>query len=145
MALSWTRPCLDQCGPSSTNFAHKFKGKYLTSNVDIAVADKHNKAISSVGDQRHTDSNGPGWAVTLHASLPFYTSLAFIASDPPQVPNETETDLVFVDCIEQQLLGVINTLQSSKNLLQRMCSHTPCTCCTGFWAYMYAWNTNRTA
>ena len=46
MVLSLTRPCLDQCGPSSTNFAPKLKGKYLTSNVNITVAGKHNNTIS---------------------------------------------------------------------------------------------------
>ena len=52
---------------------------------------------------------------TLHAPLPFYSSPAFIAPDPPQVLDEKEVDSVFVHFIEHQLLGVINALQSSKN------------------------------
>jgi len=52
---------------------------------------------------------------TLHAPLPFYSSPAFIASDPPAVSDDTQIDLVFVDFIEKQLLGLVNSLQSSKN------------------------------
>jgi len=32
--------------PSSTNFAPKLKGKYLTSNVNITVTDKYNQTIN---------------------------------------------------------------------------------------------------
>ena len=32
--------------PSSTNFAPKLKGKYLTSNVNITVVDKENKTVN---------------------------------------------------------------------------------------------------
>jgi len=46
MVFPWARPCLNKCGRSSTNFAPKLKGKYLTSNVNITVADRHNKTVS---------------------------------------------------------------------------------------------------
>ena len=38
----------------------------------------------------------------LHAPLPFYSSPAFIAPDPPQVSDEKKVDSLFVDFIEHQ-------------------------------------------
>jgi len=84
---------------------------------------------------------------TLHAPLPFYSSPAFIASDPPQVSDETEIDLVFVDFIEQQLLGILNTLQSSKNYTaEDVQPYSPYLMNQVLGVYaQQAWNTNRTA
>ncbi|KAI0821280.1 Metallo-dependent phosphatase-like protein [Irpex lacteus] len=53
---------------------------------------------------------------TLHAPLPFFDTPDFISSDPPaNTTDETPIDLVFVDFIETQLLGVLNTVQTTKN------------------------------
>ena len=63
---------------------------------------------------------------TLHAPLPFYGSPDFIASNPPNVTDETPIDLVFVDFIEDQLLGVLNTVQSARNYTEAdVQSYTP--------------------
>lgn len=63
---------------------------------------------------------------TLHAPLPFFGSPDFIASNPPAVPADTPIDLVFVDFIEDQLLGVLNAVQSAKNYTEAdVSSYTP--------------------
>ena len=73
----------------------------------------------------------------LHAPLPFYSSPAFIALDPPQVSDEKKVDSLFVDFIGHQLLGVINALQSSKNYTAAyILSYSPYLVnqvLTGFW------------
>ncbi|KAG5720674.1 hypothetical protein E4T56_gene2180, partial [Termitomyces sp. T112] len=51
---------------------------------------------------------------TLHAPLPFFDVPDFIASNPPAVSDDTPIDLVFVDFIESQLIGILNTLQTDK-------------------------------
>ncbi|PSS37383.1 hypothetical protein PHLCEN_2v773 [Hermanssonia centrifuga] len=51
---------------------------------------------------------------TLHSPLPFYDSPDFIASNPPNVSNDTLIDLVFVDFIEDQLLEILNAVQTGK-------------------------------
>jgi len=50
----------------------------------------------------------------LHAPLPFFRSPSFIGSVPPSVSGDTPIDLVFTDFIEPQLLGILNTLQTSR-------------------------------
>ena len=52
---------------------------------------------------------------TLHAPLPFYPFPDFISSNPPAVSDDTPIDLVFVDFIEDQLLKILNSIQTSKN------------------------------
>ncbi|KIM77791.1 hypothetical protein PILCRDRAFT_825024 [Piloderma croceum F 1598] len=52
---------------------------------------------------------------TSHAPLPFFSTPDFIGSTPPSVPDDTPIDLVFVDFIEDQLLGILNNVQTSKN------------------------------
>ena len=52
---------------------------------------------------------------TLHAPLPFFSTPDFIGSQNPNVTDDTPIDLVFVDFIESQLLGILNGLQSAKN------------------------------
>jgi len=52
----------------------------------------------------------------VHISLPFYNIPDFIVSyPPPNVTDESPTDLVFVDFIEDQLLDTLNSVQSDKN------------------------------
>ncbi len=51
---------------------------------------------------------------TLHIPLPFYDVPDFIASNPPNVSNDTLIDFVFVDFIEAQLLETLNTVQTDK-------------------------------
>lgn len=52
---------------------------------------------------------------TLHMALPYYSVPDFIGSNPPNVTNDTPVDLVFVDFIEAQLLGILNILQNAVN------------------------------
>ncbi|EGO00572.1 hypothetical protein SERLA73DRAFT_166873 [Serpula lacrymans var. lacrymans S7.3] len=52
---------------------------------------------------------------TLHTPLPYYSVPDFIGSNNPNVTDDTPIDLVFVDFIETQLLGILNGLQSGKN------------------------------
>jgi len=51
---------------------------------------------------------------TMHISIPFYDIPDFIGSNAPNVTDDTPIDLVFVDFIEEQLLGILNGLQSEK-------------------------------
>jgi hypothetical protein len=51
----------------------------------------------------------------LHAPLPYFNTPDFIGSTPPNVSNDTQIDLVFVDFIEEQLLGIVNSLQTKVN------------------------------
>lgn len=48
-------------------------------------------------------------------ALPYYSVPDFIGSNPPNVTNDTPIDLVFVDFIEAQLLGILNGLQNAVN------------------------------
>jgi len=50
----------------------------------------------------------------LHTPLPFFSTPDFIASRPPAVSDDTLIDLVFVDFIETQLLGILNSAQKNK-------------------------------
>lgn len=52
---------------------------------------------------------------TLHMALPYYSVPDFIGSNPPNVTDDTPIDLVFVDFIEAQLIGVLNGLQNAIN------------------------------
>lgn len=52
---------------------------------------------------------------TLHLALPYYSVPDFIGSNPPNVADDTPIDLVFVDFIEAQLLGILNGLQNAQN------------------------------
>ncbi|TFK44996.1 Metallo-dependent phosphatase-like protein [Crucibulum laeve] len=51
---------------------------------------------------------------TPHAPLPFHSSPDFIGSKVPDLPADTPIDLVFVDFIETQLLGILNSVQTDK-------------------------------
>ncbi|KZT05411.1 uncharacterized protein LAESUDRAFT_727057 [Laetiporus sulphureus 93-53] len=51
---------------------------------------------------------------TPHTPVPYYSSPDYIASDAPDVTNDTLTDLVFVDFIESDVLEIINGLQSEQ-------------------------------
>ncbi|KAF8806633.1 hypothetical protein BYT27DRAFT_7191187 [Phlegmacium glaucopus] len=50
-----------------------------------------------------------------HIPLPFNSIPDFIGSVPPDVSSDAPIDLVFVDFIESQLLGILNSIQTSKN------------------------------
>ncbi|OBZ69887.1 Uncharacterized protein PB2B2.06c [Grifola frondosa] len=50
----------------------------------------------------------------LHTPLPFFDTPDFIGSNNPDVSNDTPIDLVFVDFIEDQLLGILNSVQTAK-------------------------------
>lgn len=47
-----------------------------------------------------------------HAALPFFDVPDFIGSTPPSVTDDTPIDLVFVDFIESQLLGILNSVST---------------------------------
>ncbi|KIK61123.1 hypothetical protein GYMLUDRAFT_43221 [Collybiopsis luxurians FD-317 M1] len=51
---------------------------------------------------------------TLHAPLASYDIPDFIASDTPSLSNDTLIDLIFVDYIQDQLLEILNQIQSEK-------------------------------
>jgi len=55
---------------------------------------------------------------TPHIPLPFYSVPDFIGSVPPNVSSDTSVDLVFVGFISDQLLGILNSVQTSKNYTQ---------------------------
>lgn len=62
----------------------------------------------------------------LHTPLPFFGSPDFIGSNAPNVSDDTPIDLVFIDFIEDQLLGVLNGLQTAKNYTEAdVQSYTP--------------------
>ncbi|KAL0946122.1 hypothetical protein HGRIS_012387 [Hohenbuehelia grisea] len=52
---------------------------------------------------------------TLHAPQPFHSIPDFIGSRPPNVTADATVDLVFVDFIQAQLIGILNSLQKEKN------------------------------
>ncbi|OSX61779.1 hypothetical protein POSPLADRAFT_1047044 [Postia placenta MAD-698-R-SB12] len=51
---------------------------------------------------------------TPHIALPYYSSPDFIGSNVPTVSNDTQIDLVFINFIEDQLLEILNEVQSDK-------------------------------
>ncbi|KAG6901602.1 hypothetical protein C0995_010114 [Termitomyces sp. Mi166 len=61
-----------------------------------------------------TDSCPGAGDDTLHAPLPFFDVPDFISSNPPAVSDDTPIDLVVVDFIESQLIGILNSLQKDK-------------------------------
>jgi len=48
-------------------------------------------------------------------ALPYYSVPDYIASNSPNVTNDTPIDLVFVDFIESDVLSILNSLQSATN------------------------------
>lgn len=50
----------------------------------------------------------------VHAPLPFFPVADFIGSIPPNVSNDTPIDLVFTSFISNQVLRILNLIQSSK-------------------------------
>ncbi|KAL5498002.1 hypothetical protein ACEPAH_2933 [Sanghuangporus vaninii] len=49
-----------------------------------------------------------------HTALPFFSIPDFIGSVPPNVTDDTPIDLVFVDFIETQLLGILNSVSDGQ-------------------------------
>ncbi|KAF9222392.1 hypothetical protein BS17DRAFT_783645 [Gyrodon lividus] len=62
-----------------------------------------------------TDSCPGAGDDTLHLPLPYYSVPDYIGSNPPNVTADTPIDLVFVDFIASDVLGILNGLQSEKN------------------------------
>ncbi|KAI0264244.1 Metallo-dependent phosphatase-like protein [Gloeopeniophorella convolvens] len=63
---------------------------------------------------------------TVHTPLPFFDSPDFVSSVPPALSNDTAIDLVFINFIEDQLLDVLNGLQSTKKYTSAdVLSYTP--------------------
>jgi len=67
----------------------------------------------TLGYVTHDKCPGVGDDV-LHAPIPFHRVPAFIGSTPPTVSDDTKIDLVFVDFIEKQLIGILNSVQQEK-------------------------------
>ncbi|KAH8112352.1 Metallo-dependent phosphatase-like protein [Phellopilus nigrolimitatus] len=61
-----------------------------------------------------TDSCPGAGDDTVHTPLPYYSTPDFVGSDDPDVSDDAEIDLVFVDFIENQLLGIVNDVQKEK-------------------------------
>ena len=64
--------------------------------------------------------------MALTSSQPFFETPDFVASVAPTVSDDTPIDLVFVDFIEDQLLGILNTVQTTKKYTEAdVQSYTP--------------------
>jgi len=72
-------------------------------DVNLTLGYVTNDSCPGVGDD------------TQHVPLPFFSTPDFIASNPPPVSDNTPMDLVFINFIQAQLLGVLNSVQTSKN------------------------------
>ena len=53
-----------------------------------------------------------------HIALPFFDSPDFISSTPPDVPDNTPIDLVFIDFIEDAVLSSINSIGNGTNFTE---------------------------
>ncbi|EKM48454.1 uncharacterized protein PHACADRAFT_108911, partial [Phanerochaete carnosa HHB-10118-sp] len=90
-----------------------------------------------------TDDACPGVGDdVLHSPLPFFDSPDFIASNAPNVSDDTPIDLVFINFIEDQLLSVLNSIQTEKNYTDAdVMSYTPTLASEVFGLYAQAaWN-----
>ncbi|KAG2138338.1 Metallo-dependent phosphatase-like protein [Suillus clintonianus] len=52
---------------------------------------------------------------TVHTALPYYTAPYYIGSNPPNVTADTPIDLVFLDYLGKEIIGILNSLQKEKN------------------------------
>jgi hypothetical protein len=51
---------------------------------------------------------------TAHSALPYFQIPDYVASNEPQVEDDAEIDLVFLDYIEDDVLEILNEVQSEK-------------------------------
>jgi hypothetical protein len=51
---------------------------------------------------------------TLHTPLPFFSTPDFMSSTPPTGSSETEIDVVFDNFVRDDVLQILNQLQTSK-------------------------------
>ncbi|KAI5117468.1 hypothetical protein M0805_004071 [Coniferiporia weirii] len=51
---------------------------------------------------------------TVHEALPYYSSPDYIGSNEPDVSDDTEIDFVFVDFIEDDVIAILNQIQTEK-------------------------------
>lgn len=85
-------------------------------DMDINASGMERRSAGNLTLGYVTNDSCPGVGDdTLHAPLPYYPVPDFIGSNPPAVSDDTPIDLVFVDFIEAQLLGILNTIQTTKN------------------------------
>ena len=82
-------------------------------NARASATEKRAADNLTLGYVTHDSCSGIG-DDTLHAPLPYYSVPDFIGSSPPPVSDDAPIDLVFVDFFKNQLLSVLNTLQTSK-------------------------------
>ncbi|KAG1737747.1 Metallo-dependent phosphatase-like protein [Suillus lakei] len=52
---------------------------------------------------------------TLHTALPYYTAPYYIGSNPPNVTADTPIDVVFLNYLGGDIIGILNSLQKDKN------------------------------
>ncbi|ESK91469.1 vacuolar protein [Moniliophthora roreri MCA 2997] len=81
---------------------------------------RHNGAVRRVAQNLTlgyvTSDSCPGVGDdTLHAPLPFFSVPDFVASKIPDVADDAPIDLVFLDFIQNQLIGILNSVQSEKS------------------------------
>ncbi|EMD32950.1 hypothetical protein CERSUDRAFT_118376 [Gelatoporia subvermispora B] len=93
--------------------------------MDRRGAEKRAAANLTLGYVTHDSCPGVGDDVA-HSPQPFFDAPDFIGSNPPSVSDDTPVDLVFINFIQDQLLEVLNSVQSTKNYTDAdVLSYTP--------------------
>ncbi|GLB37901.1 putative ser thr protein phosphatase [Lyophyllum shimeji] len=87
--------------------------EWLREMDSLGGVERRASANQTLGYVTHDSCPGVGDDV-LHAPLPFNPVPSFIGSNAPNATADTPIDLVFVDFIESQLLGILNTVQTTK-------------------------------
>ncbi|KAG0695394.1 Metallo-dependent phosphatase-like protein [Suillus ampliporus] len=63
---------------------------------------------------------------TLHTALPFYNVPIYIGSNPPNVTPDAPIDLVFINYLGKQIVGILNSLQKDKTYtMDHVLSYSP--------------------
>ena len=92
----------------------RFRAWLRDMNIDASGIERRSAGNLTLGYVTKDSCPGVG-DDTLHAPLPYYPFPDFIGSNPPAVSDDTPIDLVFVDFIEDQLLQILNSVQTSRN------------------------------
>ncbi|KAF8624480.1 hypothetical protein AX17_007109 [Amanita inopinata Kibby_2008] len=118
-------PGLNHQGEQARRSMEEMEQRYALGDVDeryhewlenmskrrrLMERDAHNLTLGYV-----TQDSCPGVGDdTPHIPLPYYSAPDFIASQTPDVSDDTPIDLVFVDFIASPLLKILNSVQSVK-------------------------------
>lgn len=92
----------------------RFRAWLRDMNIDASGLERRSAGNLTLGYVTKDSCPGVG-DDTLHAPLPYHPFPDFIGSNPPPVSDDTPIDLVFVDFIEDQLLQILNSVQTSRN------------------------------